>query len=267
VAKAYQTLDWYEAPRWYDAIFDVGTATEADFLEGAFARHGTARVRGARRVLEPACGSGRLVVELARRGWQVTGFDASRAMLDFAAERLTAEGLSARLLEARLESFRLPPRFHLAHCLVSTFKYLLSEEHAVAHLNGVAGALVQGGIYVLGFHLSDYRHGGIERERWTAQSHGADVTCTIQGWPPDRRRRREKVRSRLRVVRGGEEQRFETSWDFRTYDAAQVRRLLAAVPELEHVATYDFTHDLRSARELDDEQLDTVLILRRRSGE
>ncbi len=259
----WEQLDWYDAPRWYDAIFDEGTDQEADFLEAAFERHATVRPRGVRKALEPACGSGRLVVELARRGWEVTGFDASRPMLDFAQERLGQEALEARLLEGRMERFALGRGFHLAHCLVSTFKYLLTEDDAVGHLRSVARALAPGGIYVLGFHLSDYHDPEVDRERWTAERDGARVSCTIQGWPPDRRTRREKVRSRLKVVQGGRERRFETTWDFRTYDAAQVRRMLRAVQELEHVATYDFTHDIEAPRRLNDEQLDTVLILRR----
>jgi hypothetical protein len=53
-------------------------------------------------------------------------------------------------------------------------------------------------------------------------------------------------------------------WDFRTYDAAQVKRLLRSVPALELVATFDMTFDLEDPRKLDDEQLDLVLVLRRR---
>ena len=229
---SYTELDWYDDPRWYDAIFDVGTDQEADFLEAVFEQHGTVRPRGRRKVLEPACGSGRLVREMARRGWDVTGFDASRPMLDFAEQRLAGDGLQARLKVARMEDFGGLRGFHLAHCLVSTFKYLLTEDHARGHLESVARALTRGGIYVLGFHLSDYHSTALDRERWTARVDDADVVCTIQGWPPDRRRRLEKVRSRLRVTQDGVERRTETHWDFRTYDAAQTRRLLRSVPPL-----------------------------------
>ena len=62
----------------------------------------------------------------------------------------------------------------------------------------------------------------------------------------------------------GRTKRFETHWDFRTYDAAQLRRLLNKVPSLEHVVTYDFTYDLARERELDDEQHDSLLVLRKR---
>jgi SAM-dependent methyltransferase len=214
-------------------------------------------------VLEPACGSGRLVAELARRGHRVTGFDLSDGMLAFARDRLSAAGLRATLRKARMEEFRLQGRFDLAHCLVSTFKYLLTERDARGHLRSVARALVPGGVYVLGLHLSEYGSSHRTRERWVAERDGTHVVCNIQGWPPDRRTRTERVRSRMVVTEGGEQRRIETSWTFRTYDAAQLRRLVRSVPELEHVATFDFTYDPEAERELDDDQLDCVLVLRR----
>jgi SAM-dependent methyltransferase len=266
----WQTLDWYDAPKYYDAVFDEGTAHEADFLEAALERFGRvepARGRRVRRVLEPACGSGRLVVEMARRDWRVHGFDLSQPMLDHAHGELVAAGIPTRrahLWAARMQDFASPERFELAHCLVSTFKYLLTEADARRHLELVAEHLVPGGIYVLGFHLTDYDDTKKSRERWVAARDDFEVTCTIQGWPAERRSRTEQVRSRLVVEEGGATRRLETVWDFRTYDAAQVKRLLRSVPALELVATFDMTFDLEDPRKLDDEQLDLVLVLRRR---
>jgi len=258
---AFEALDWYATPVYYDIVFDADTRREADFLEALHALHGRAR---GRRALEPACGSGRLVVELARRGWRVTGTDLSASMLGFARRRLRAEGLRATLRAADMAAFAERGRFDLAHCLVSTFKYLASEEAARSHLECVARALAPGGVYVLGFHLTDYAETRRQRERWVAERDGVRVVCNIQGWPADRRRRTEEVRSRLVVHENGALKRSETCWTFRTYDARQARRLLRAVPALEHVATYDFTYDLAAPRELDDAQLDVVLVLRRR---
>lgn len=257
--RAERRSDWYDTPHWYDIVFDAGTRTEADFLEAVQRKHGVA----GRRVLEPACGSGRLVLELARRGRAVTGFDLSRPMLDFARARLARARRKATLLEADMTSFRLPGRFELAHCLVSTFKYLLDERSAAAHLACVARALVPGGIYVLGFHLADYGSRSFSRERWVERRGRTSVVCNTQVWPADRRSRLERVRTRLVVREGARERRSETEWLFRTYDAREVRTLLERVPELEHVATYDFGHDAERPIRFDGERLDVVLVLRR----
>lgn len=256
----HRSIDWYDLPRYYDIVFDDGTRAEATFLESMLERYGMAR---SRRVLEPACGSGRLVGELAARGFAVTGFDKNRAMLDFAAQRLARRRLRARLVAADLARFSFREHFDLAHCLVSTFKYLTTEDAARAHLHAVARALSPRGIYVLGLHLTDYDSERRSRERWVARRDGVTVVCNTQVWPADRKARLEPVRTRLAVRTGARTARYETHWSFRTYDARELRALLARVPELEHVATYDFTYS--KERELSDDQLDCVLILRKRS--
>ncbi len=258
---SFTELDWYESPLYYDIIFEEDTDLEGAFLEMALARYGSAP---GKRILEPACGSGRLLEEMAARGYKVTGFDLSPEMLEFAKRRLDASGLEASLSQKRMESFKMRGRFDLAHCLVSTFKYLLTEEHARGHLKSVARALVPGGIYVLGMHLSDYDDPRRNRERWVAERDGTHVVCNIQGWPPNRTLRTERVRSRMVVKEGERERRMETNWTFRTYNARQLRSLLRSVPELEHVATYDFSYQLDGERPLSDNQLDCVLLLRKR---
>lgn len=261
---AFTQTDWYDTPALYDYIFDVDTGREADFLEELHARFGASR---GKRAFEPACGSGRLVHALVQRGWRVTGTDLSQPMLDHARGRLREDGLRATLKRADMAQFESKSRFDLAHCLVSSFKYLLSERAARSHLRCVACVLAPGGLYVLGFHLSSYDSDKRNRERWVVERAGVRVVCNIQDGPPDRASRLEPVRSRLVVEAADDEvRRSETNWQFRTYDAAEVRRLLRAVPELEHVATYDFNYDLECPRELDDSQLDLVLVLRRRAG-
>jgi len=261
-----RTAGWYEIPHYYDIVFDEDTELEVGFLEAMLEIHGGAARKPppSARVLEPACGSGRLVAALAERGHRVSGFDVSAAMLDYARRRLADRGVRADLWLDRMESFQAEGRFDLAHCLVSTFKYLLDEESARAHLLRVAELLRPGGLYVLGVHLTEYELTRRLRERWVASRGGTRVVCNIQTWPADRRRRIERVRSRLHIEEHGDTRHLETEWDFRTYDAAQLARLLRSVPALEHVATYDFSYELSSRRELDDEQMDCVLVLRRR---
>ena len=257
---AFRAVDWYDEPHYYDILLEDDTAIEADFVEATLARHGPAQGRD---LFEPACGSGRLVTELAGRGYRVEGHDLSQPMLDYARKRLDAAGLSAKLVQESMDEFRLRRRVDLAYCLLSSFRYLLDERSARRHLECVAGALRKGGIYVLGLHLTQYDWDRLQRERWVGSRNGTRVVCNLQSWPPDRRRRIEKLRSRMTVEESDETRRFETHWSFRTYDAAQLRALLKSVPSLEHVATYDFSYDLASERVLDDEQLDCLLVLRK----
>lgn len=257
----YEPADWYRLPRYYDIVYEPGTNEEADFLQDVLEHH-AGRAREAA-ILEPACGTGRLMAAMARRGHRVSGFDASEPMLAYARRRLRRHRQRAEIAPGRLEQFRHHQRFDMAHCLFSTFKYLPSEPAARSHLACVARVLRPGGIYLLGLHLSDYTDRRRSRERWVGRRGGVRVTCNVQEWPAERRRRRARVRSRLIVQQDGETRRYETNWHFRTYSRHQLERLLASVPELTHIATHDFRHDLTQPVALDDGLPDKVLVLRR----
>ena len=266
-AKISGGTNWYDAPLYYDIIFDADTGLEASFLEVMYERHGRDKSRGRRRsVLEPACGTGRLIRSLTSRGWNVSGFDANPSSLAFARDRLARENLKAHLWEDRMESFRVQSRhrFDLAHCLVSTFKYLQNEEDAFACMRRVADVLRPGGLFVLGIHLTDYSNPRVNHERWVASRAGIEVVCNTRSWPADREKRREKLRSRIRATHpDGQKVSQETCWEFRTYSAKQIQKLLARIPSLTLVACHDFRYDPGEERELNDSYSDAILVLRR----
>ena len=259
-------IDWYDTPRWYDMVFDPGTPTEADFVMQLAERYGRGPLRS---VLEPACGSGRMVVELARRGVRVEGFDLNTHMLAAAQaklDRLAARGhdLNTRLRVADMRAVPAGPKVDAAHCLVSTFKYILDEEGALAHLRGVAQRLKPGGSYVLGVHITDYAHPQAAVERWTTQRRGTKVVCVTRTFPAERRTRTEAVRTRLTVTRGAKTHRQETNWTFRTYSPLQLVRLVRESGCFGIAGTFDFHHDARVERELEDGRQDVVLVLKKR---
>ncbi|MFT5854525.1 MAG: SAM-dependent methyltransferase, partial [Verrucomicrobiales bacterium] len=241
--------DWYDSPLYYDLIFDEDTVNEADFLEALMWKHGAVDTS---RILEPACGSGRLVAEFARRGYEVEGFDLNENMLEFAQRRLAEDDLWANLWVDPMQSFQTEKRYDMAHCLVSTFKYLSSEADAIANLERVAECLEDGGLYVIGLHLSRYGRDKFEHERWVVERDGVKVVSNTRTWPADKKTRKERLRNRLRVQHEGAlEKMLETNWEFRTYDATQLKRLLAKVPAFEPVAFHDFNHDIVIDRALD----------------
>jgi 2-polyprenyl-3-methyl-5-hydroxy-6-metoxy-1,4-benzoquinol methylase len=85
---------WYETlfanfGRTYDQeAFTQGTVGEVDFVERELGGD-----RG-KRILDIACGTGRHAVELARRGYRVTGFDLSEGQLRRAREKAAEAGVA-----------------------------------------------------------------------------------------------------------------------------------------------------------------------------
>ena len=67
-------------------------------------------------VLELACGTGRVLLPLARQGHQVTGVDISPQMLDMARRKVAAENLGDRitLVHQDMRELDLDTKFNLA---------------------------------------------------------------------------------------------------------------------------------------------------------
>lgn len=104
-------------------------------------------------VLELGCGTGRILVALAKAGFDVAGVDSSQAMLAVAAGHLKASGVSKRATLVRSDMRHLEgvPEwpFNLAFCALNTFAYLTSTEDQLAMLSCVRSLLVQHGILIL----------------------------------------------------------------------------------------------------------------------
>jgi SAM-dependent methyltransferase len=111
-----------------------------------------AAVQGGR-VLELACGSGRVLVPLARAGHEVVGVDASPHMLALTAAKLRAAGPTvadrARLVPGDMRAFELGELFDLAVIAVKSFAYLISRVDQQRALAAVAAHLRPGGLLVL----------------------------------------------------------------------------------------------------------------------
>lgn len=255
-------VNWYDYPRYYDLAFRSETRREADFIEGACRKYCPFP---ARRMLEPACGTGRLVVELARRGYRMTGFDLARPPLDYLRRRLARRGLRATLFEGDMADFRFARPVDAAFCPVNTFRHLLSEKAARRHLECIAAALRLGGIYILGLHLLPPDASEEDCERWTERQGRTQVTVTLRVLASDRRRRIERLRVSLLARDNGEVIRLRDEFSFRLYTARQFRRLLASVPSLELCDVYDFWYEIDQPLPLNDDRADTVFVLRKRT--
>lgn len=101
----------YADPELYDSLFpgedearrQRTIASERFYLEEAKKSHG--------RVLELACGSGRLTIPIAQQGVEIIGADLSRPMLDAARAKASRAGVDVPFVEADMRNFDLPGKF------------------------------------------------------------------------------------------------------------------------------------------------------------
>jgi ubiquinone/menaquinone biosynthesis C-methylase UbiE len=106
-----------------------------------------------RKVLEIACGTGRVLVPLAKAGLDITGLDGSPHMLDVTREKLADAGSEVaarvRLVEGDMRSFAIDDEFDLAILPAKSFAYLVTREDQMAALETIARHLRPGGMFAI----------------------------------------------------------------------------------------------------------------------
>lgn len=132
------------APAYDDNCFTKNTLREVDFLIE------TLGLAPGASILDVGCGTGRHAVELARRGYAVTGVDISAGMLAQAAKRAREAGVAVAFHRADATRFLPDRRYDAAICLCEgAFGLLGGGDDALAQplaiLGAVAAALGPGG--------------------------------------------------------------------------------------------------------------------------
>ena len=251
----------YDYPKYYDVLFNADCKAEVRFLLACFEKHAR---RPVRRLFEPACGTGRLLVKFAGAGYEVSGNDLNPKAVVYCNARFTRHGFSPAAVVGDMADFRLRRKQDAAFNTVSSFRHLASEREAEGHLRCIARTLAKGGLYVLGLHLTPTRGEPCDEESWSARRGHLTVNSRMRLLELDRRRRQEHVRLTFDVYTPTRQFRLDDQFTFRTYTAAQFRRLAGRVGELEIVETYDFTYDADEPIRVNPETEDVVYVLRKR---
>jgi SAM-dependent methyltransferase len=144
------------SPDWYDGFFEgewldylalptdqQWTDRQADFIvehlelgEGA-------------RVLDLACGRGRIAIALAQRGCRVTGLDLSPRSLELARADAETAGVTLELVHRDMRGLDAEREFNAVVCVFSSFGYFVERADDERVLAAVARALVPGGRFLL----------------------------------------------------------------------------------------------------------------------
>lgn len=106
----------------------------------------TAGLPAGTRVLDLGCGTGRLAVAFARRGFVVTGIDPAAASLDFA--RARPDGDRVRWIEADARTLAIGERFDLITMTGNAFQALTGPDDPAALIATLQRHLAPGGRFV-----------------------------------------------------------------------------------------------------------------------
>lgn len=143
----------------YDTIAPFYDAEHAQFGEDLDMYQNYAELSGGR-ILELACGSGRVLLPLAQAGYEVTGVDTSDAMLQIARQALTTAGVAQRatLVQQDMRTLKLEQKFRLAFVALGSFAHLTTRKEQREALAAIAAHLSRGATFILDISNADARY-------------------------------------------------------------------------------------------------------------
>lgn len=128
--------------RWATYVIDLFRLSKDD------SNGNGAPARMPRTVLELACGTGKLMLELAKAGYRVIGMDRSPAMLRVASRRLQSENVAPTLWCGNMQWPAMQMPVDAVLCLYDSLNYCQSLTEVAQVLQGAAQILRPGGLFI-----------------------------------------------------------------------------------------------------------------------
>lgn len=100
-------------------------------------------------VLDLCCGPGRIAIPLAQEGYQVTGVDRTKFLLNKARSRAKDAKVQIEFIEQDMRDFVRPKSFHLALSFFTSFGYFDDKNEDIAVLKNIYRSLRPGGAFVV----------------------------------------------------------------------------------------------------------------------
>lgn len=250
----------YDHPKYYDLVFGADCAAELAFIVGCGDRYLDGKYE---RMFEPACGTGRLLFWLAKRGFTASGLDLNPKAVEFCNARLKRHGHPESAFVADMSEFKIRQRQDIAFNTINSFRHLPSEAAARGHLACMADAVRPGGLYLLGVHLTPTRAEPSETESWSARRGHLSINTHMWFKHRDTRKRIERFGIRFDIHSPSRSFRINDELRLRSYTRPQMDRLIQSNQSWQILETFDFAYDLDEPIEVDSTSEDVVYVLQR----
>ncbi len=169
-------------PEYYDIIFgkprfepgQFNVVVECTFLDKIFSQYNV------KSVIELACGPAYHAVQLAKMGYKAAGLDISVVMLKFAEKRAQKEGVSLVLHHQDMRKFQLREQYDAAVCVLDSLRLLTTVREIRSHLESVAAALPDKGIFITEWsHPKDWIGKRTVEGSWVEEENGTTVEAKV----------------------------------------------------------------------------------------
>ena len=251
----------YDYPAYCDLLFRERTRGEVRFLMRCWRRHARREIR---RVLEAACGSGRVLLRLARAGFDVAGIDRSVPSVQYCNARFERHRFPAPARVANLEDFGVDAPVDAVVCVLNGFRHLETQYDVLRHFEAVGRALAPGGVYVVGLELTPPGAWYPTPWRTLARSGPLTLVTDLLTRTVDPVRRCETRHVVVNIHTPTRWRRVEDTLRLRTYSADQFLRLATQLADLQLVEAADLMRLTRPVACLGEETEDAAFVFVRR---
>lgn len=207
----------------YLNIYGHTFTAERTEKEAAFVAEKLELEAGAR-VLDLCCGPGRHSVQLATRGYKMTGLDLSEPYLDLARRAAAEAGVALDTVLADMREIPFDDHFDAAINMYSSFGYLESEAEDLKVLESISRSLKRRGRLLLDMLNREWAVANYIQNDWHAENDG---TLYVEHRALDLASSRMRVRFVIVDPNGGRHDSI--GHDIRLYTLTEMVRLLERV--------------------------------------
>jgi 2-polyprenyl-3-methyl-5-hydroxy-6-metoxy-1,4-benzoquinol methylase len=169
------------------------------------------------RALDLCCGFGRITLELARRGFSLTGVDITETYLNTGREDAAYENLSIEFIQSDVRSFKRPGAYDLAVNLYISFGYFEDPQDDRVLVQNAYESLKPGGAFIVETLGKEIAVRDFVEAEWFERAGYTVLTeyAPVDSW--------EGLKNRWILIKEGE--RIEKTFTQRLYAASELRRL------------------------------------------
>ncbi len=223
----------------YDAVNkDIDYSAWADFIEETTKKFSATKPE---LVLDLACGTGKMALELAARGYDMTGIDYSVEMLEHATEASVKAGLDILWLCQDMTDFELYGTVDLCVCCLDSINHLTKKSELVNCFSLVHNYLVPDGLFIFDIN-GKYKFENVYADRSYILEERGDV-CVWQNSYNEKSRNCDFYITLFKRVKDGRYERYDECQREKMYTLRQISSALKEA-SLEFIGAYsdfDFT--------------------------
>jgi SAM-dependent methyltransferase len=143
--------EWYELDSFWDGVSDK-LFTEDHWIRAEDEVNSVIDLLGIQqgsKILDLCCGPGRHSIELAKKGYSVTGVDRTSSYINKAREKATLNGVEVDFITEDMRKFLRSNKFDVILNLYTSFGYFSNPDDDKLVLNNILSSLKKGGKFLV----------------------------------------------------------------------------------------------------------------------